>query len=164
MFSRIELSSARFAAAFTTFVLALIAAVVVVSTPASAGPIGGQVSGGWYTQDDEFFLGAGAHFGFGTITLIPNIEWLFVDSGSAYTLNVDGTLNVLPLGVATGYVGAGIGWFIVDPEHADSNTDTVVNLIAGAGFSALPLKPFAQLKYVVVDGDDPLVFSIGTRF
>jgi len=144
--------------------LALVAALGIGAAPASAAPMGLQASGGWYTESEDFFLGAGLRFGFGTITVIPNAEWLFVDNGSAYTLNVDGTLSVLPLGVANVYAGAGLGWFFVDPDGGDSDNDTVINLIAGAGLDAVPLKPFAQFKWVVADGDDPLVFSIGARF
>ena len=137
---------------------------ITAAMPAVAGPVGFDVSGGWYTEADDFFLGAGARFGVATLTVIPNFEWLFQDNGSAYSLNIDGTLNVLPLGVATGYVGGGIGWFTNDPDHGDSNTDTVANLIAGAGFNLTSLKPFGQFKWVVRDGNDPLVFSFGLRF
>jgi hypothetical protein len=154
----------RFIRWIAGLVLALIVALGISAVPASAGPVGLQASGGWYTESEDFFLGAGARFGVGTITVIPNIEWLFVDGGSAYTLNVDGTMSVLPMAVASGYVGAGLGLYTVDPENGDSNTDTAVNLIAGAGLNAIPLKPFAQFKWVVVDGDDPLVFSMGVRF
>lgn len=164
MFSPKEVPTTRSRAAGTLFVVALLMALAVEAVPAFAGPVGFQASGGYYTETEEMFLGAGARFGFGTITVIPNIEWLFVDNGSAYTLNIDGTMTVLPLGVASGYLGAGIGWFTVDPDIGDSNTDTAFNLIAGAGFDSLPLKPFAQLKWIVVDGDDPLAFSIGARF
>jgi hypothetical protein len=150
--------------AIAAFALTLVAALGISVAPAFAGPVGWQASGGWYTQDGDFFAGAGARFGLGTITLIPNAEWLFVDSGSAYSLNVDGTLSVLPLGVANGYIGAGLGLLVSNPEHGDSNTDSVLNLIAGAGLNAVPLKPFAQFKWVVTDGDDPRVFSIGVRF
>jgi len=152
-------STKRFLAA-----AAVLAAIGLTAIPASAAPIGWQASGGWYSEGEDFFLGAGARIGAGTITVIPNAEWLFVDSGSAYTLNLDATMSVLPLGVANGYLGAGLGLFTVDPEQGDGDTETVVNLIAGAGFNALPMKPFAQFKWVVMDGDDPLVFSIGTRF
>jgi hypothetical protein len=144
--------------------LTLCAALGIGAAPAHAGPIGLQATGGWYTQDNNFFLGAGLRMGFGTITVIPNGEWIFLDSGTSYTLNLDGTLNVLPLGVGSGYVGAGVGLLTVDPKNGSSNTDTAVNLIAGFGLNAIPLKPFAQFKYVVVSGDDPLVFAFGARF
>jgi hypothetical protein len=144
--------------------LALLSVGLVAAVPASAGPVGFRASGGWYTESEEFFLGAGAEIGAATITVIPSIEWLFVDSGSAYSLNVDGTLNVLPMGVATGYLGAGLGWFTFDPENGDGDTDMIYNLIAGAKFNLTSLKPFGQFKWVVQDGDDPLVFSLGLRF
>jgi len=134
------------------------------SAPAAAGPIGLQAAGGWYTDSNDFFLGAGARVGAGTITVIPNAEWLFVDSAKSYSLNIDATMSVLPLGVASVYAGAGIGWLTVDPDNGKSNTDSVVNLLAGAGLNALPLKPFAQFKYVVASGNDPFQFAVGVRF
>jgi hypothetical protein len=133
--------------------------------PASAAPLGWTAFGGWYTDGtDDFMLGAGARISAASITVIPNGEWIFVDSGSSYTLNLDATLSVLPMGVASGFVGAGLGLFTFDPDAGDSNTDSVVNAIVGVGLNAVPLKPYAQLKYVFRDGDDPLVFSIGARF
>jgi hypothetical protein len=154
--------SPRFPAA--PLALALAAVLGLAAVPASAGPVGVQASYGWYTQEDDSFIGLGARLGAASITVIPSIEWLFADHGSIYTLNLDATMTVLPLGVATGYAGAGIGMLTVDPDHGDSKSDMTVNLIAGAGLNAIPLKPFAQLKYVVVDGDDPVAFSIGARF
>ena len=137
---------------------------IATSVPASAGPIGFQAAGGWYTETEEFFLEAGARIGAGSITVIPNIDWLFAESGSMYVLNLDATMSVMPLGVASIYAGAGVGLFTVDPENGDSDSDTVFNLIVGAGLNAIPMKPFGQFKYVVVDGNDPLVFMAGVRF
>ena len=79
-------------------------------------------------------------------------------------MNLDATLSIVPLGVADVYGGLGIGFFTVDPSGFKSSTETAMNLIAGAGFGALPLSPFLQLKWIVVDGNDPLVFSVGTKF
>jgi len=146
------------------FALALIAAFGLKPAPASAGPLGWQAIGGWYTDNDDFFLGAGARFAAGPITAIPNAEYVFVDGGKLFTLNVDGTLNVLPLAVATGYVGGGLAFVISDPDGGDSNTDTGFNLIAGMGFNAIKLHPFAQIKWIVKDGNDPFVFGVGLHF
>jgi hypothetical protein len=147
-------------------VVALCVALGLDPTPASAreGPIGFQASGGWYTEHDAAFLGAGLSVGLATVTVIPNLEWEFVENNWTYSLNVDGTMKVLPLGVGSGYLGAGIGWWRADPRHGSSQTDTVFNLLAGFGLHAVPFKPFAQLKYVVANGDDPVVFSVGVRF
>jgi hypothetical protein len=139
---------------------------LALAPAASAAPVGFQATGGWLSvnSNSDMFLGAGARVGFGSITAIPNAEYLFTDNGKSWTLNIDGTMSVLPLGVASGYVGAGIGWMTVDPDFGDSQTETVFNVIAGAGFNAIPLKPFGQFKYVLVDGDDPLQFAVGVRF
>jgi len=135
-----------------------------LASPAAAGPIGFQASGGWYTESEELFGNVGAKFGAASISVIPNIDWVFVNSGSMYSLNVDGTMSLMPLGVASVYAGAGIGWLTVDPDQGDSNTNTVVNLLLGASLNALPMKPFGQFKWIVEDGDDPLAFSIGVSF
>lgn len=146
--------------------IALVVWACVLGVPtADAGPMGPTVFGGWYTDGtDDAMLGAGLRIGAAAITIIPNGEYIFVDRGTYYTLNLDATLTVLPLGVASAFVGGGIGFATIDPEVGDSNTETVGNVIVGAGFNAVPLKPYAQLKLVVQDGDDPLVFSIGARF
>jgi hypothetical protein len=135
-----------------------------LASPASAGPVGFQAAGGWYTESDEFFGNVGAKFGAASISVIPNVDWLFVNSGSMYSLNVDGTMSLMPLGVASVYAGAGIGWLTADPDQGDSNTETVVNLLLGASLNALPMKPFGQFKWIVADGNDPLAFSIGVSF
>ena len=147
-----------------TLSVGLALALVIGATSAVAGPVGLQATGGWYTDSNDFFLGAGARMGFGSITAIPNAEYVFVDNAKSWTFNIDGTLSVLPLGVASGYVGAGIGWMTVDPDKGDSSTDTVFNVLAGAGLNTFPMKPFAQFKYLVKDGDDPLQFAVGVRF
>jgi len=142
---------------------ALLALALGVST-ASAGPVGLQATGGWFTDSGDMFLGAGARIGAGSITVIPNAEYLFVSDGKSWTFNVDGTMSVLPLGVATGYVGAGLAWVTVDPDRGSKSTDTGVNLLAGAGLNAIPLKPFAQFKYTMKSGNDPFQFAVGVRF
>lgn len=146
------------------FLLVLFATLGLCAAPASAAPIGWQVTGGYYTEFEQTFLGAGARLSLTTITVIPSVEWMFVDNGNAYTLNLDATMSVLPLGVASGYVGAGLGLLTTDPTFSQSSSDMTVNLIVGAGLDAIPLKPFGQIKYVVVDGNDPVVFSLGVRF
>ena len=162
MNSRFRISSTL---ARTTAILVLaLAGVPGLAVSASAAPVGFQATGGYYTQNDDVFLGAGARIKLATVTLIPNAEWLFESNANVYTLNVDGTLNVLPMGVATGYVGGGLGFFTSKPDHGSSNTDTVFNLIAGAGLNELPLKPFAQLKWLLGTGNNPLAVTIGARF
>ncbi|HET9252360.1 MAG TPA: hypothetical protein VFP58_09600 [Candidatus Eisenbacteria bacterium] len=139
--------------------------IVPSSAAALSGPISFTAFGGLYTDPvDEFMLGAGVKLGFGGLSVTPNAEYVFVESGSYYTLNVDGTFPILPLGVASLYAGGGAGLHFLDPEVGDSNTETGINLLVGAGFNAIGLKPYGQIKYVFIDGDDPLVFMAGVRF
>ena len=138
--------------------------IALSSAPAFAGPVGFNAFGGWYTDPSEFHLGAGARFGLTSFTFNPNAEYLFVESGTSYTLNLDGTMTLMPLGVGSLYVGGGFGWITVDPEQGDSNTETGINVLGGFGLTAVPLKPYGQLKYVIIDGDDLKAFSFGVRF
>jgi len=139
-------------------------ALVMASVPAFAGPIGWDAFGGKYTDRDEYFLGAGARIGLATITFNPNAEYIFTDNGTAYTLNLDGTMSVLPLGVGSGWVGAGLTFFTVDPDNGDSNTNSGLNVLGGFGLSAIPLKPYAQIKWAFIEDDNPFAITVGIRF
>ena len=130
---------------------------------AEAGPVGFSAYGGWY-DGDNFLLGGGAHMGLGPVTFNPNAEYYFLNHATAYSLNLRGTMVVFPAAVASGWLGAGVGFMTVDPDAGSSNTETVFNLLAGAGLNAIPLKPYVQLKFVMQDGDDPTVFTFGVRF
>jgi hypothetical protein len=155
----------RFAALLTAAAAALTMAATAREAYALSGPIGFTAMGGYYSGNiDEAFLGGGVRVGLGSISGTAYGEYIFVSSGNAYSLNADFTLPVLPLGVASIYAGAGAGFLTVDPEVGDSNTETVVNLLVGAGLNAVPMKPYGQIKYVFVDGEDPLVFTVGVRF
>ena len=70
----------------------------------------------------------------------------------------------MPLAVASIYVGGGHTWHTEDPDNGDSHTDTGINVLAGAGFNALPLKPYGQIKWAFINGDNPFSFSFGVRF
>jgi len=147
------------------YVLGILVAVMTgVALPAAAGPVGFQASIGSNTNSGDFMLGAGARVGLGPVTVIPNAEWFFVDSGTNYTLNLDGTLSVLSIGLAGIYVGAGTGVAVVDPDPGDSQEEALLNLMAGVGVNVL-MSPFAQMKMVMIDGSDSqYVISAGVRF
>jgi hypothetical protein len=97
------------------------------------------------------------------ITVVPNVEWLFVDHGKAYSLNVDGTMTVLPFGVASGYVGGGWAGSPWIPTRGQQHRHRGQR-DRGRWIHSDPAQPLHSSKYVFVDGDDPLVFSIGARF
>jgi len=139
-------------------------AIVLASVPAFAGPIGWNAFGGWYTDPRDFLVGAGARMSFAQFTVNPNAEYIFVDNAKSYTLNIDGTMSVMPLGVGSVYAGGGVAWATTDPDHGDSNTDTGVNVLGGVGLSAVPLKPYGQIKWTFLPDDTPFSFSFGVRF
>jgi len=150
-------------------VVVLLAAIALAALPSTAqavsGPIGYTIFGGLYSAaSDDMFAGAGIRIGLGGFAVTPNAEYIFTDGGNTYSFNADGTIPIVPLGVASLYGGGGIGWLISDPDVGDSNTETVINALVGANLSALPMKPYGQIKHVFVDGDDPWVFAVGIRF
>ena len=143
----------------------IVVAAVSITPALAAGPIGWGVGAGKYGSDiDDYFATGGFYVSLGPLTINPNAEWIFFDNGTSYTLNVDGKLTVLPMVAASGWLGAGLGRLTVDPDNASSNNETVVNLLAGVGLNAVPLKPYLQGKYMLKDGDDPFALSIGVRF
>jgi hypothetical protein len=149
--------------------LAILTTLVVVAPARDAWAVSGPISltamGGFYSGGiDEPFLGAGVKVGLGGLSVTPYAEYIFVSDGNAYSVNADLTMPLLPLGVASIYAGAGAGVLFVDPDNADSNSNSVINLLVGAGLNAVPMKPYGQIKYVVTDGDDPFVFTVGVRF
>jgi hypothetical protein len=71
---------------------------------------------------------------------------------------------VLPAGVVSGWVGGGVGFRTVKPKDLEATTDRVTNVLAGAGMNLLPMKPFAQVKWTIEDGQKPVAMSVGLRF
>jgi hypothetical protein len=138
--------------------------IVLAAVPALAGPIGWNAFGGWYTDPRNFLLGAGARMSFAQFTVNPNAEYIFTENATSYTLNLDGTMSVMPLGVASVYAGGGVTWATQDPDNGDSHTDSGINVLAGAGLNAIPFKPYGQIKWAFLPDDTPFSFSFGVRF
>jgi hypothetical protein len=141
--------------------LALFLLLGVAATPASAGI---YAFGGYLTDSEDTFLGAGFQLPLGPLTASPNLEYFFVDEGKAYSINLDAHLNIIPLGVATLWAGGGMAIQTLDPDEGDSDTSTGVNLLLGVNLNAIPLKPFAHIKQVFIDGEDPFSVAVGIRF
>jgi hypothetical protein len=162
-------SQARSRPQVLTIALAILTTLIVIAPPRDAWAVSGPISvtamGGFYSGGiDEPFLGAGVKVGLGGLSVTPYAEYLFVSNGNAYSINADLTMPIMPLGVASIYAGAGAGVLFVDPDNADSDSNSVINFLVGAGLNAVPMKPYGQVKYVVTDGDDPFVFTVGVRF
>lgn len=141
--------------------LALFLLLVVGAAPASAGI---YAFGGYLTDSEDTFLGAGFQLPLGPLTASPNLEYFFVDEGNAYSINLDAHLSIIPIGVANLWAGAGMAIQTLDPDEGDSDTSTGVNLLLGVNLNAIPLKPFAHIKQVFIDGEDPFSVAIGIRF
>ncbi len=148
-----------------TVALALFTLAVVFGPHDSHAQVGfgPEARAGFYSQNDDFFLGAGLRIGVPFLTFVPNAEYVFVNNGSYYTLNLDGQINVLSLAVTSLWVGGGLARVHAKPEGSDSKTSSGANLYAGFGMNAIVLKPYVQAKYIV-NGDDQFVLSVGLRF
>lgn len=162
-------SRARSRSQVLIIALAILTTLVVIAPARDAWAVSGPVSltamGGFYSGGlDEPFLGAGVKVGLGGLAVTPYAEYIFVSNGNAYSLNADLTMPIIPLGVASLYAGAGAGVLFIDPENSDSESNSVINFLVGAGLNAVPMKPYGQIKYVITDGEDPFVFTVGVRF
>jgi hypothetical protein len=144
---------------------ALLSALALVSTPRrGTADVNWTGFAGRYSTHKDYFAGGGLRFSLGRFTANPNLEYIWIDNGTSYSVNFDLLRTVLPLGPASVWVGAGLGFYTVNPDAGETNTETAANLIAGIGFQATKYRPFVQYKYVVIEGEDPSAFIVGVRF
>lgn len=130
-----------------------------------AQSISPQVRGGYYSDLEKYFIGAGLDVGVLVFTIVPNFEYVFVDDGSFYSLNIDGQYNIIPAPAIAGYVGGGAGYTYIKPDGGDGESKFVLNILGGVQIQRIPLKPFAQVKYAIIsDIDNQLVLTIGIHF
>jgi hypothetical protein len=112
--------------------LFLALALGLAAAPAAAGPIGLQATGGWpptaATSSSARVLASAQ-----TITVIPNAEWLFVDKSVGQLTST--ARAALPLGGERLH-RRGLRLAHGRPGQRQGNTDTVFNLLAGAGLNA----------------------------
>jgi hypothetical protein len=147
--------------------MALLLLGLTAPAVAHAGPIVWSLSGGRYDAlagtDQPYFAGLGARLGVGQFALAPNAEWLFVEDAKVYTLNLDATMVIVPTGAASVWIGGGLCYRTVDTELGEAVKERGTNLLIGAGTS-LPLKPYAQAKWVLEDDNSPFALSVVIRF
>jgi hypothetical protein len=118
-------------------------------------------------EDGSTTFGAGADVRVSAIALPfiinPTYDYYFIDNPGGADVNFS-TLNVnalFPFGinnkVFTPYSGLGVG-FAFTSVNDETTTDTGINIVTGAQFGLLPLKPFVELGYSVyfTDGDSNL--------
>lgn len=152
-------------------ILSLLLAAAVVAPALFAADFG--VRAGRFNDADDEFVGAEMVFDAGVLNVNPNVEYLLTENDvTAGTANLDVTFDVVNIARVTPYVGAGVGISYVDDDFGGSTTDIVGNLIGGLSFNLDFLKPYAQLKYVRLLGnedgggeaEDDFAIAVGLRF
>ncbi len=122
------------------------------------------IRGGYYTKIEKPFLGAellvgvAPHFYFN-----PNIEYVFVDSGSYITFNGDFHYDFPTHSATYVWLGAGLAVVRDHPEGLAPSTDLAANIFGGIGFRSGSVIPYIQAK-VIVKNDSLAVLAVGLRF
>lgn len=147
----------------------LIALSLALTTSAMAADFG--IRAGRLSDAGEEFVGAELVFDAGPINVNPNVEYILNSDFRAGSANLDVTLDVGTLAIATPYIGAGLGLGYFDDDLGNSDTTLLGNAIGGLQFNLAALRPYAQVKYSVSledenDGgdDDEIAFVVGIRF
>jgi len=150
-------------------ILALAAVVFGCVPLASAADFG--VRAGRYNDADEEFVGLDVAFDLGTLSVIPNLEYSLAEDVTAGSGNIDVTWDLIRIGRATPYVGAGVGLWYSDNGITETRTDIVGNIIGGLSLDAGAFEPYAQVKYFRFldnqedgDAEDDVALTIGLRF
>jgi len=150
------------------WVLALaLAAVGLFANPAHAEWDFG-LRGGYYTDAEEPFLGLELLTQVGDTRwwFNPNVEFVFVDPGDLWTLNLDFHYDFDTSDRDT-YVWAGGGPAVVFRDRGgrfdDDDTEAGLNLLAGIGWQREAFVPYLQGKILLSD-DSEAVLAVGVRF
>ena len=123
-----------------------------------------NVRGGYYKEQKKPYIGGGINVKIISITFAPNIEYVFVDSGQYYTLNLDGHFNIVSPPGTSLWLGGGLGRLYVKPDGGETSKKTVYNFYGGFGLDALPLDPYIQAKFILSKNlTTQLVLSVGIR-
>jgi hypothetical protein len=155
-----------------TLAAAALAALAAVSAPApAAADVDFGVRGGVYTDVEEGFLGVELLMPVtGQWFFNPNIEYVFVDPGSLWTLNGDFHYDFAREGNVTFWAGGGPAVIFRDRDDGrrgrrddGSETDVGANLLAGLGLVRGGVRPYAQAKILLSD-DTEAVLAVGVRF
>lgn len=149
----------------------LAAAVMAAPRPAQAQDrIDLDLRGGVYTDSDAGFIGGGILTGLTAGWYFnPNLEYVFVDPGSLWTVNADFHYDFTRAGGWSIWAGGGpalvVRDFGNDRRHRGDNTTTDFgfNALAGIGLLRGPVRPFAQAKILLSDETEG-VLAIGLRF
>lgn len=147
---------------------ALVALAVLAAPAPAEAQVDLDVRAGIYTDVEEAFIGAGILTGVtGNWYFNPNVEFVFVDPGSLWTLNGDFHYDFARRGNWTFWAGGGPAVIFRDFENRrgrdDSETDFGANLLAGFGMTRGAVRPYGQFKVILSD-DTEAVLALGLRF
>ena len=126
--------------------------------------------GGVYTDTEEPFIGGEILFPIGSsFYLNPNLEYVLIDNGDLYTVNLDFHYDFWGDRNLAAWLGAGAALIRteLDPprgrDRGVDETDFGVNLLAGIGAKRGTLRPYLQGKVILSD-DTEAVIAVGLRF
>ena len=132
------------------------------------------IRGGIYNDADAGFLGAelltdffvrGWYFN-------PNVEYVFVDNGDLWTLNLDAHYDLRTGAPFNFWLGGGPALIFRSTEEVcrrgncedEDETDIGLNLLAGLGFMPrAAIRPYIQGKVILTD-ETEAVLAFGLRF
>ena len=149
----------------------IVLGLLQMSAPAAARDIDFGVRGGFYDDADAAFLGAELLTDFYPHWFVnPNIEYVFVDNGSLFTLNGDVHYDFDTHAPFAVWAGAGPAVIFSDrrPDNCpncdrEDDIDLGINLLAGIGAKRGAIRPYVQGK-VVLSNDTEAVIAFGLRF
>ena len=146
---------------------ALLALVLLLTPCLFAADFG--IRAGHYDDLDEDFVGAEFVIDLGILNVNPNIEYSLAEEVTQGSVNIDLVFELGQFARVTPFVGAGAGLSYLDNE-VDNSTDLLGNLIGGISVDLHQVKPYAQLKYFRLLGNEDnreesdVAFTIGLRF
>lgn len=136
-----------------------------LSAPLSADGFKPGVRVGTYTQVGEPFVGGEllirvAH----RVYFNPNVEFVFVNRGSYFTVNGDFHYDFPTRHPTYVWLGGGLGLVAIDPPGSNnSDTSLAANFLGGVGFRTGSLIPYFQAK-VIAKHDTEFSLAFGLRF
>ena len=145
---------------------ALVAATLTTAVSTARANVDAEVRGGYYTDAEQGFLGGGLLMGLAeTWDFNPNLEYVFVDGGTLFTVNADVHKDLNSGSGPAVWLGAGPALIVRDSdvEGADGETDFGVNVIGGIGAKSGSIRPFGQAKYTFSDENEASL-AFGLRF
>ncbi len=118
---------------------------------------------GVYTNVGKLFLGGELNMPVAPqIYFNPNLEFVFVSSGSYFSVNFDFHYDFAVSRPVKVWAGGGLA--VISRSNRDSQAEAGLNLLFGAGFlTSSRIVPYVQAKGVV-SGNSEFVLGFGLRF